>query len=232
MNNINYTLAPLALFLVSCAASQPAANLAPSASGGRVANQTRATGGNNYGHAAGGSGLDASRSGLVDSHAGNENRRIKGDHDLHTGRGGDVDHGTNAGRGGDVGQGANVGRGGAVEQGASLSRGGAVGQGTNVARGGGVGSSGNVAQGGAQQKTVAVLGSWSGNDGQQKISVKFGANGSLLITNAAGANPGQWSGGSGGRFRIQVGAYNGDFVMVDSRTGSLTLGDSSVELKR
>ncbi len=77
-----------------------------------------------------------------------------------------------------------------------------------------------------------MLGTWSGNDGQQKISVKFGANGSLLINNAAGANPGQWSGGSGGRFRIQVGGYNGEFVMVNSKTGSLTLGDSSVELKR
>jgi hypothetical protein len=208
MKNLNYTFAPLALFLVSCAASQPAANLAPSASGGRVANQTRAAGGNNYDHGAGGSGLDASRSGLADSHTGNGNRRIKGDHDVHTGRGGDADHGANVGRGGDVGQG------------------------TNVGRSGGAGSSGNVAQGGSQQKAVAVLGSWSGNDGQQRISVKFGANGNLLITNAAGANPGHWSGGSGGRFRIEVGAYNGEFVMVDSRTGSLTLGDSSVELKR
>jgi len=87
---------------------------------------------------------------------------------------------------------------------------------------------------GAKQGSGAnsVVGSWSGNDGQQRISVKFGANGSLIINNAAGANPGQWNGGSGGRFRIQVGSYNGEFVMVDSRTGSLTLGDSSVELKR
>ena len=79
---------------------------------------------------------------------------------------------------------------------------------------------------------AAVIGSWTGNDGQQKISVKFGANGSLIITNAAGANPGQWTAAGGGRFQIHVGSFNGVFVMVNSSTASLTLGDSSVELRR
>jgi len=218
MKSINYTLAPLVLCLVACAPNQPPANVSSNSGNGKYAGQgarSNSSGGSSYG-----SGASGSSSAGVNRSSNNT-------------------HGGNAGQG----NGSSSGRNSAGSQqkndasqqlvyeksSSSSSRSGNV-SGGNSGLGGDGSSARNTTA--SQQKNAAVVGSWSGNDGQQRIAVKFGANGSLIINNAAGANPGQWSGGSGGRFRIQVGSFNGEFVMVDSRTGSLTLGDSSVELKR
>ena len=78
----------------------------------------------------------------------------------------------------------------------------------------------------------AVAGSWSGNDGAQKITVKFGANGSVILTNAAGANSGQWSSLSSGRFKVQIGSHSGEMVLLNTNTASLNMGSSTIELRR
>ena len=78
----------------------------------------------------------------------------------------------------------------------------------------------------------SVTGSWSGNDGAQKITVKFGANGSVILTNAAGANAGQWSSLSGGRFKVQIGSHSGEMVLLNTNTASLNMGGSTIELRR
>lgn len=78
----------------------------------------------------------------------------------------------------------------------------------------------------------SVAGSWSGNDGAQKITVKFGANGSVILTNAAGANSGQWSSLSGGRFKVQIGSHSGEMVLLNTNTASLNMGGSTIELRR
>jgi len=78
----------------------------------------------------------------------------------------------------------------------------------------------------------SVAGSWSGNDGAQKITVKFGANGSVILTNAAGANSGQWSALSGGRFKVQIGSHSGEMVLLNPNTASLNMGGSTIELRR
>ncbi len=82
------------------------------------------------------------------------------------------------------------------------------------------------------QSARSVLGTWSGNDGQQRIVAKFGANGSLLVTNAAGANSGRWAPAGGGRFSIQVGSFSGEFVLINAITSTLTIDGTTVEMSR
>lgn len=76
-----------------------------------------------------------------------------------------------------------------------------------------------------------VVGRWSGVSADERVSLQFGANGSLILTNASGTESGSWS-GSGGRFGIRVGEFAGSMVLLNSGTASLTLGDAHVELKR
>jgi hypothetical protein len=76
-----------------------------------------------------------------------------------------------------------------------------------------------------------VVGRWSGVSSDERVSLQFGANGSLILTNSSGTESGSWS-GSGGRFSIRVGEYSGSMVLLNAGTASLTLGDAHVELKR
>jgi len=76
------------------------------------------------------------------------------------------------------------------------------------------------------------LGTWSGSDNQERVTIKFGSNGSLILTNAAGTNPGKWTASGNGTFRISVGGSDGEFTMIDASTASFTSGGSSIELKR
>jgi len=75
------------------------------------------------------------------------------------------------------------------------------------------------------------LGNWVGTNGEERITLKFGVNGSLILTNAAGAEAGRWSGGRN-TYRISVGDFSGEFVLVDGTTASFTLGDSHIEMRR
>jgi hypothetical protein len=76
-----------------------------------------------------------------------------------------------------------------------------------------------------------AVGVWSGSNGEERITVKFGANGSLILTNASGSEAGRWS-GSRNSFRITIGEFSGSFILLDSNTASFTLGDSHVEMRR
>ena len=76
------------------------------------------------------------------------------------------------------------------------------------------------------------LGTWSGSDNQERVTIKFGANGSLILNNAAGANSGKWDSTVNGTFRISIGGSDGEFTMIDASTASFTSGGSSIELKR
>jgi hypothetical protein len=93
---------------------------------------------------------------------------------------------------------------------------------------------GKVAKGDAAQAPApsgGVLGRWSGVSADEKISLQFGSNGSLILTNSSGTESGSWS-GSGSRFSVRVGEFSGSLVLLNSGTASLTLGDAHVELKR
>jgi len=76
------------------------------------------------------------------------------------------------------------------------------------------------------------LGTWSGSDNQERVTIKFGANGSLILNNAAGANSGKWASTGNGTFRISIGGSDGEFTMIDASTASFTSSGSSIELKR
>lgn len=76
-----------------------------------------------------------------------------------------------------------------------------------------------------------ALGVWTGSNGQEKITLKFGVNGSLILTNAAGAESGKWI-GLRSSYRISVGEFTGEFVLLDSSTASFTLGGSHIEMRR
>jgi hypothetical protein len=52
------------------------------------------------------------------------------------------------------------------------------------------------------------------------------------LTNAAGANSGQWSALSGGRFKVQIGSHSGEMVLLNPNTASLNMGGSTIELRR
>jgi hypothetical protein len=75
------------------------------------------------------------------------------------------------------------------------------------------------------------VGIWSGSNGTEKITLKFGMNGSLILTNAAGAESGRWS-GSRNSYQISVGEFTGTFVLLDASIASFTLGDSHIEMRR
>ena len=78
----------------------------------------------------------------------------------------------------------------------------------------------------------AITGLWSGVSRGERITVKFGANGSLILTNTAGANPGTWSSQRGGAYQVNIGGATGQFVMVNSTTASLTVDGSAIELRK
>jgi len=86
---------------------------------------------------------------------------------------------------------------------------------------------------GAPQESAPrnAVGIWTGSNGEERITLKFGANGSLILTNAAGAESGRWS-GSRNSYRISVGEFSGEFVLLDGSTASFTLGDSHIEMRR
>lgn len=81
-------------------------------------------------------------------------------------------------------------------------------------------------------ETSGIEGSWSGNSYGESISVKFGSNGSAILTNSAGANSGTWSSQDSDSFSVNFGNQLGRMVLVDSSTASLTIGGNSIELKR
>jgi hypothetical protein len=72
---------------------------------------------------------------------------------------------------------------------------------------------------------------WSGSNGAERITVKFGAGGSLILTNASGSEAGRWS-GSRNSYQITVGEFSGSFILLNSNTASFTLGGSHVEMRR
>lgn len=76
-----------------------------------------------------------------------------------------------------------------------------------------------------------ALGVWSGSNGAERITVKFGAGGSLILTNAAGSEAGRWS-GSRNSYQITVGEFSGSFILLNSNIASFTLGGSHVEMRR
>lgn len=76
-----------------------------------------------------------------------------------------------------------------------------------------------------------AVGVWTGSNGEERITLKFGVNGSLILTNAAGAESGRWS-GSRNSYRISVGEFTGEFVLLDASTASFTLGGSHIEMRR
>lgn len=78
----------------------------------------------------------------------------------------------------------------------------------------------------------SVMGTWSGVSRGERITVKFGSNGSLILTNTAGANPGNWASAGGGSYDVNIGGSGGQLVLVNSSTASLTIGGSSIELKK
>jgi len=77
-----------------------------------------------------------------------------------------------------------------------------------------------------------AIGVWAGSNGAERITVKFGGNGSLILTNASGAEAGRWSAAGGGSYKIVVGEFSGEFVLLNSSTASFTLGGSHVEMRR
>jgi hypothetical protein len=84
----------------------------------------------------------------------------------------------------------------------------------------------------AAQK-VSIVGTWSGVSNGEKIVLKVGNGGSASLTNSGGANSGEWAaGGSSGRFAFTLGGRRGDFVLLDSRTATLTVMGSTIELRR
>jgi len=84
----------------------------------------------------------------------------------------------------------------------------------------------------AAQK-VSIVGTWSGVSNGEKIVLKVGNGGSASLTNSGGANSGEWAaGGSSGRFAFTFGGRRGDFVLLDSRTATLTVMGSTIELRR
>ena len=78
----------------------------------------------------------------------------------------------------------------------------------------------------------SVMGTWSGVSRGERITVKFGSNGSLILTNTAGANPGNWASAGGGSYDVNIGGSGGQLVLVNSSTASLTIGGSAIELKK
>lgn len=89
------------------------------------------------------------------------------------------------------------------------------------------------ANAGAPQESAprSAVGVWTGSNGEERITLKFGANGSLILTNAAGAESGKWS-CSRNSYRISVGEFTGQFVLLDGSTASFTLGGSHIEMRR
>jgi hypothetical protein len=84
---------------------------------------------------------------------------------------------------------------------------------------------------GAQK--VSIVGTWSGVSNGEKIVLKVGNGGSASLTNSGGANSGEWAAGSSaGRFAFTFGGRRGDFVLLDSRTATLTVMGSTIELRR
>jgi hypothetical protein len=80
---------------------------------------------------------------------------------------------------------------------------------------------------------VPIVGTWSGVSNGEKIVLKVGNGGSASLTNSGGANSGEWAaGGSSGRFAFTFGGRRGDFVLLDSRTATLTVMGSTIELRR
>jgi hypothetical protein len=78
----------------------------------------------------------------------------------------------------------------------------------------------------------AVIGTWSGVSRGERITVKIGSNESLILTNTSGANPGNWSSVGSGNYDVNIGGSGGRLVLVNSSTASLTIGGSSIELKK
>jgi hypothetical protein len=89
-------------------------------------------------------------------------------------------------------------------------------------------TSGGGAQEGTQRNAVGI---WTGSNGEERITLKFGVNGSLILTNAAGAESGTWK-GSRNSYRISVGEFTGEFILLDDSTASFTLGGSHLEMRR
>ena len=81
-------------------------------------------------------------------------------------------------------------------------------------------------------KPSGISGSWSGYSYGESISIRFGANGSAILTNSAGANSGSWSSQGAGSFSVNIAGQSGRLVLVNSSTASLTIGGSSIELKK
>jgi hypothetical protein len=80
---------------------------------------------------------------------------------------------------------------------------------------------------------ISIAGTWSGVSNGEKIILKIGAGGSASLTNSGGANPGNWTSAQGpGRYSFTFGNRQGEFVLLDSRTATLTVMGSSIELRR
>ena len=94
------------------------------------------------------------------------------------------------------------------------------------------GNSSSQSAASSSSKSYNIIGTWSGVSRGGKISVKFGSNGSLILTNTAGANPGSWNSSGGGNFHVNIGGATGQMVLLNSSTASLTIGGSSIELRK
>jgi hypothetical protein len=90
----------------------------------------------------------------------------------------------------------------------------------------------SVTQSKKSGSSSAVIGTWSGVSRGERITVKIGSNGSLILTNTSGANPGNWSSVGSGNYDVNIGGSGGRLVLVNSSTASLTIGGSSIELKK
>jgi hypothetical protein len=76
-----------------------------------------------------------------------------------------------------------------------------------------------------------LVGLWSGVCADEKISIRFGANGSLILTNSHETISGSWT-GAGSRFKVTVGESLGNLVIVNGSTASLDLDGAHAELKK
>jgi hypothetical protein len=76
------------------------------------------------------------------------------------------------------------------------------------------------------------LGTWSGSDGEQKITLKFGEGGKLLFTSAAGVEAGTWIKAGSGIIKLVTGEYRGQLTMLDYRSASLTMEGTTIEVSR
>jgi hypothetical protein len=76
------------------------------------------------------------------------------------------------------------------------------------------------------------VGIWSGSDGEQKITLKFAEGGKLIFTSAAGAEAGTWIKAGSGIIKLATGEYRGQLTMLDSRSASLTMEGTTIEVSR